>query len=51
MSREHVSESERQNGVVLACRTFPRSDISLEVLGKMSKNVLKPAVKKKYGFV
>ena len=51
MSRKYVSKTERLNGVVLACRTFPRSDIRLEVIGKMSKNVLKPVAKKKYGFV
>ncbi len=51
MSREHVTEEEEAQGIVLACRTFPRSNISLEVIGKLSKNVLRPSANKKYGFV
>jgi ferredoxin len=50
MSRDHVSEAEEAQGVALACRTFPLTDIRLEVLGKMRKNVTK-GVTKKYGFV
>ena len=51
MSREHISADDETDGIVLACRTFPRSDISLKVIGKWSKNVLRPSEKKKYGFV
>jgi len=50
MSSEHISEEERKQGFSLACRSFPQTDISLKVIGKISKNVLKP-IKKKYGFV
>lgn len=39
MSREHVSEDEEARGVVLACRLFPRSDLKLEVEGKMEKAI------------
>lgn len=51
MSRQHVSYAEQAQGIVLACRTFPKSNLSLEVIGKLSKNVLRPSEKKKYGFV
>lgn len=39
MSREHVSEEEEACGVVLACRLFPRSDLKLQVEGKMQKAI------------
>ncbi|MET0025689.1 MAG: 2Fe-2S iron-sulfur cluster-binding protein [Sedimenticola sp.] len=51
MSRDHVSEEEEKAGVVLACRAFPKGDVALKVIGKLSKNVLRPSSKKKYGFV
>ena len=51
MSRDYVTVEEEAQGIVLACRTFPRSSVSLEVIGKLAKNVLRPSVKKKYGFV
>lgn len=35
MSRDHVSEGEEAAGQVLACRIYPRSDLHLQVLGKM----------------
>ena len=41
MSRAHVSEAEETQGITLACRTFPRSDIELKVIGKLSKNILR----------
>lgn len=34
MNRAVVSVEEEQDGCVLACRTYPRSDISLKVLGR-----------------
>ena len=49
MSREHISEQDEKNGIVLACRTYPCTDISLKVLGKMSKAVTRPV--RRYGFV
>ncbi len=39
MSREHISVAEEARGVVLACRTAPRSDIELRVLGKLQRAV------------
>jgi ferredoxin len=43
MSREHVSEADEAAHRVLACRTRPTSDITLRVLGSMSKKVCRPA--------
>ncbi len=51
MSREHISIKEEEEGIVLACRTFPRSEVTLKVIGKLSKNVLRTNAPKKYGFV
>jgi len=39
MSRDHVSEAEEEQGLVLACRVKPLSDIHLCVIGKMQKIV------------
>lgn len=39
MSRACVSAEEEAGGVVLACKAFPRSDLALEVVGKMIKGV------------
>ena len=36
MSRAHVSEAEEAAGIVLACRAFPGSDLSLQALDKMA---------------
>lgn len=35
MSRAYVTREEEEQGIVLACRVYPRSDIQLDVLGKM----------------
>jgi ferredoxin len=48
MSREHVSEAEEEQGIALACRTYPLTALRVEVLGKMRKAV---ANTKRYGFV
>ena len=37
MSRQHVSEEDIDNGRVLACRIRPRSDLVVEVIGRMTK--------------
>lgn len=37
MSRACVSEAEVAQGVVLACKLFPRSPLTLTVVGKMRK--------------
>ncbi|MDD3483835.1 2Fe-2S iron-sulfur cluster-binding protein [Azovibrio restrictus] len=42
MSAAHVTPEERQSGVVLACRCYPRGDLSLRVLGKMQRTVCAP---------
>ena len=39
MSRAHVTEEEERKGFVLACRSFPSSDVRLAVVGKMRKTV------------
>lgn len=39
MSRACVAAEEEADGVVLACKVFPRSDLSLLVVGKMTKGV------------
>lgn len=36
MSRAHVSDEERDSGVVLACRLYPESDMTIEPWGKLS---------------
>ena len=51
MSRQHVSAEEENRGIALACRVRPRSPMRVKVIGKMAKNVLRPATVKKYGFV
>ena len=37
MSRAHVTEQEEREGLVLACRCQPLSDLSIEVVGLMRK--------------
>ncbi len=39
MSKSCVSDEELAQGIVLACRAFPRSEVSLTVVGKMVKAV------------
>lgn len=39
MSRACVTEAEEADGVVLACKLFPESDLSVRVVGKMAKAV------------
>jgi ferredoxin len=41
MSRDHVSEEEEAQGIALACRVKPTSEMTVRVLGKMKKNVCK----------
>ncbi len=48
MSRAHVSEQEEQDGIALACRVYPTSDVDLKVLGKMRAKVCGT---RKYGLV
>ncbi len=37
MSRAHVSAEEQAEGIVLACRIMPHSDLEVQVIGKMNK--------------
>lgn len=37
MSRAHVSADDQQAGLGLACRLYPRSDVTLQVVGKLRK--------------
>jgi len=39
MSRDHVTEEEESQGVVLACRVFPQSDVVLSVIGHLHKAI------------
>lgn len=39
MSRQHVSEEDQARHCLLACRVFPRGDVSVKVLGKMHREV------------
>ena len=39
MSRAHVSVEDQASGYVLACRSYPQSDVRLAVVGKMRKAV------------
>lgn len=43
MSRAHVTEQDEAQGVVLACRVHPGSDLEVEVLGAMKKAVERTA--------
>ncbi|MGQ0621674.1 MAG: 2Fe-2S iron-sulfur cluster-binding protein [Panacagrimonas sp.] len=40
VSRDHVSADEASDGITLACRVIPESDVEVEVLGKMQKSFL-----------
>ncbi len=39
MSRSCLSVEEEAEGIVLACKAFPDSDVTLRVIGKMCKAV------------
>jgi len=34
MNRKHISEEEENSNIVLACRTFPKSDMEIEFISK-----------------
>lgn len=34
MNRKHITEEEESSNIVLACRTFPKSDMEIEFIGK-----------------
>ncbi|MCB1916142.1 MAG: 2Fe-2S iron-sulfur cluster binding domain-containing protein [Rhodocyclaceae bacterium] len=39
MSRQHVSDEDRAGDRLLACRVYPRGDVSVRVLGRMHRAV------------
>ncbi|MCG2634096.1 MAG: 2Fe-2S iron-sulfur cluster-binding protein [Gammaproteobacteria bacterium] len=39
MSREHITVEAEQAGAALACRVFPESDLTIEVTGKLHRNI------------
>jgi ferredoxin len=41
MSLQHVTAEEQAQGVVLACRCFPLTDLELSAIGKMEKCIAK----------
>ena len=41
MSREHVTVEEEQDGLALACRLYPRSDLVVAVEGLLNKAVMR----------
>lgn len=42
MSRTYVSAEEEAAGIYLACRVWPREDVTVRVCGLMKKNVCRP---------
>ncbi len=42
MSRAHVSAEEEASGCVLSCRIYPSSNLRLNVIGAMKKNICRP---------
>lgn len=49
MSKKYISDEEKEQGFVLACRAMPKTDVEFEFIGKpQCKRV---SEKKKYGFV
>lgn len=49
MSAKYISETEKKQGYVLACRTFVNSDLEFEFIGKPQCKKINET--KKYGFV
>jgi len=49
MSKKYITNEERDEGFVLACRAFPKSDIEFEFIGKPQCKKVNEV--KKYGFV
>ncbi len=48
LSRAHISEAEEQRGYSLACRTYPLSDIEVEVKGQYRQQT---STRPRFGFV
>jgi len=45
MSRAHISAEDEAHGIGLACRLIPTSDMEVQVIGSMHKNIVAPRVK------
>ncbi|GGF66118.1 2Fe-2S iron-sulfur cluster-binding protein [Alteromonas lipolytica] len=45
MSRCHITQEEQDAGIVLACKVFPESDITLSVIGKCQRQFERKCVK------
>jgi len=39
MNRKHITEDEEMNDIVLACRSFPRSDMEIAFIKKTKSNI------------
>lgn len=39
MSSDHISGLEKKRNIVLACRTYPRSNLAVKIVGRISKSV------------
>lgn len=48
MSEKHITQTEREQGYVLACRAYPKTDIDFEFIGKVK---CKKTEDKKFGLV
>lgn len=49
MSKKYITDEERKDGYVLACRAFAKSDLEFEFIGKPQCKKINET--KKYGFV
>jgi ferredoxin len=45
MSREYISEDDLAHDRVLACCVRPQEDVSVQVIGKLQKNINRPCAK------
>jgi ferredoxin len=43
MNRKHISQEEEDSNIILACKTFPRSEMEIEFIGKKSEKKKKQA--------
>jgi ferredoxin len=39
MNRKHISQEEEDKNIVLACRTFPKSDMEIEFISKPKSKI------------
>ena len=48
MSRKHIPKEDQARGIVLACRVFPRSDLSIEVRTPSQKAIKDAHIQKRH---